>query len=104
MALPENHTAAPGVPIVITLTGELDLADRAELWDRVDYAISLKPPGITLDLAAVTFMDSTALGAFVHARNRCDANGIALTLRSPNDQVRRLLEVSGTLVIFKIEL
>jgi anti-anti-sigma regulatory factor len=39
---------------VISSTGEFDVAERAELWDRVDYSISTRPTGVVIDLAAVT--------------------------------------------------
>jgi anti-sigma B factor antagonist len=88
---------------VITLTREIDIADRAELWDRVDYGISTRPARVVIDLAGVTFMGSTALGALIHAKHQCTAKGIHLALRAPSRQVRRLLDITGTTEVFAIE-
>jgi len=50
---------------------------------------------VTVDLAAVTFVDSSTIGVFVGAHKRLSADGGALRLRSPQGLPRRALEVVG---------
>ena len=54
-----------------------------------------------LDLAEVTFVDSTVLGALVEARSKL--GGDAFALAAPGLEVRRALEVSGLDRHFTIE-
>ena len=50
---------------------------------------------VTVDLADVTFVDSSAIGVFVGAHKRLTADGGALQLRNPQDMPRRALEIVG---------
>ena len=48
-----------------------------------------------LDLAAVTFIDSSAIGVLVGAHKRLSTDGGTLLLRNPQDMPRRALEIVG---------
>lgn len=48
-----------------------------------------------LDLAAVTFIDSTGLSALMDARAESDRNGWAFSVQHPSDAVRRVVELAG---------
>lgn len=50
-----------------------------------------------VDLAAVTFIDSTVISALVTAHHAATAAGGALTLLNPGGQVQRVLTVTGIL-------
>jgi anti-anti-sigma factor len=76
---------------VVTVTGELDLAVTDELRDVLSPLSGV----VTVDLAAVTFVDSSTIGVFVAAHNRLSADGGGLRLRGPQDLPRRALEVVG---------
>ena len=79
---------------VIRLAGELDLhnADvvRAALFGAADG----KPQRLVVDLGAVRFVDSTALGVLIEARTKLE-NRRAFLLAAPGLETRRALEVSG---------
>ena len=60
---------------------------------------------ITLDFSDVTFMDSTAIGLLVAARNRSEAedgNG-AIVLRNVQPMQRQVLSVTGVDDLFEFE-
>jgi anti-sigma B factor antagonist len=78
---------------VLSLAGELDLADAPALRDALRGAVERSPRRLVVDLAEVTFVDSTVLGALVEARSRI--GGEAFALAAPGLDVRRALEVSG---------
>jgi anti-sigma B factor antagonist len=78
---------------VLSLAGELDLADAPALREALRGAVERSPRRLVVDLAEVTFVDSTVLGALVEARSRI--GGEAFALAAPGLEVRRALEVSG---------
>jgi anti-anti-sigma factor len=85
--------AERGDVLVLSLAGELDLADAPALRDALRGAVERSPRRLVVDLAEVTFVDSTVLGALVEARARI--GGEAFALAAPGLEVRRALEVSG---------
>jgi anti-anti-sigma factor len=50
---------------------------------------------VTVDVAAVTFLDATGIAVLAGQRNRLREQGGGLMLRSPHGIVRRALEVTG---------
>ena len=76
---------------VVCATGELDMAVKDELRAVLSSLVGV----VTVDLAAVTFVDSSTIGVFVGAHKRLSADGGALRLRSPQGLPRRALEVVG---------
>ena len=87
-----QFSVGDGVPgPVVTATGELDMAVKDELREVLSPLTGV----VTIDLAAVTFIDSSTIGVFVGAHKRLSADGGALRLRSPQDLPRRALEVVG---------
>jgi anti-sigma B factor antagonist len=74
--------------------GELDIATAPEL---VDLLARLRHHGhaVTLDLAEVTFMDSTGLTLLMDAQTQSQQNGWAFAVRRPSQAVRRVFELAG---------
>jgi anti-sigma B factor antagonist len=58
---------------------------------------------LLLDLAALSFMDSTGVSVLVQAKQSADANGWLIAVRAPTGQVRRLLELVGLLGRLEVE-
>jgi anti-anti-sigma factor len=50
---------------------------------------------VVLDLAAVTFIDSTGLSALMDARCESDRNGWEFSLQHPSPAVQRVIELAG---------
>ena len=86
---------------MLSLAGELDLADAPALREALRRAVERSPKRLVVDLAEVTFVDSTILGALVEARSAL--GGDAFALAAPGFAVRRTLEVSGLDRHFTIE-
>jgi anti-anti-sigma factor len=85
---------------LITVVGELDIATCAELDDAV---ASVAPKmDITLDLAGVTFIDSTSLQTILGARTSLAAAGRRLVLANPSHIVMRVLTLTGLLRSFEL--
>ena len=85
----EAHDGA----VVLFLAGELDLYNADELRAALDQAIARGPSRVVVDLSAVDFVDSTALGVLIEARGRLGPDGFRLS--APQLDTRRVLQVSG---------
>lgn len=80
--------------VVVALAGELDLYNAHVVRDALIAACDEGPERVVVDLADVTFIDSTALGVLVEARSRMQ-NRRAFLLAAPGPETKRALEVSG---------
>jgi anti-anti-sigma factor len=52
---------------------------------------------VIVDIANVTFCDSTGIGALVRAQAEAAEHGTVMQIANPNPAVRRVLEVTGVL-------
>jgi anti-sigma B factor antagonist len=82
--------------VCLEVAGELDQATAPDLGRALDGAIGNGDAGILVDLTNCEFIDSTGLGLLVDARERTiSTDGRLFAICCPNDQVRRLLEITG---------
>jgi anti-sigma B factor antagonist len=79
---------------VVRLAGELDLYNAGDVRETLLSVYGDDPARLVVDLAAVSFIDSTALGVLVEARSRSPEKR-AFMLAAPGLEVRRALELSG---------
>jgi anti-anti-sigma factor len=77
----------------IEVEGELDMATAPELEDMLRRQIGAGNR-VVLDLAAVTFIDSTGLHTIVSALNGSGEDGLSVSPTLPH-QVQRVLEITG---------
>lgn len=83
--------------LCVRVSGELDLATTAELEESLTQAISMSH-GVVLDLAGLSFMDSTGLAAIISALAQASAAGVSLEIAEPlPPQPQRLLELTGVI-------
>ncbi len=83
---------------VVTLHGDIDLANAGEVVTAATEAINTCPTDSTriiVDLAAVTFIDSTGIGALVDVRNAGRERGIPTLLHNVPRGVERVITISG---------
>lgn len=78
----------------LVLTGEIDAHTAPDLAAHLDPL-----PGaagdVTLDVAAIEFIDSSGLRLIVEAHQRASESDRRLVLHRPSSAVVRLLEISG---------
>lgn len=85
---------------LLEVHGELDLSTALQLEGPLDQATESADATVLIDLADCQFIDSTGIALIVRAWQRIDAsagNGGkgGLVLCCQNEQVRRVLEVTG---------
>jgi anti-anti-sigma factor len=89
---------------VLVVGGELDPHTAVELGEALDRLLEQDDlERVVLDVAAVGFIDSSGLRAILSANDALDTRGARLTLRSPSDAVRRLLEITDLLSHLDVE-
>ena len=74
---------------VVVMSGEFGLDNVHELRRHLE-SFDAQHPAV-IDMAGVTFMDSSVLGLLVMTNRR----GIAITIRNPSPFAARALSVSG---------
>jgi anti-anti-sigma factor len=81
----------------ISVQGELDLSTAPELEAPLEQALESGKGSVLIDLSRCEFIDSTGIALIVRAWQRLQGgeNGRALVICSQNDQVRRVLEITG---------
>jgi anti-anti-sigma factor len=81
----------------IAVHGELDLSTAPVLEGPLKEVLDSGEGSLLIDLSRCEFIDSTGIALIVRAWQRLDSgeNGRSLVLCSQNDQVRRVLEITG---------
>jgi anti-sigma B factor antagonist len=91
---PQVETFSGG--LVLTLAGELDAYDAPSLRTAFADAVAAAAGAtVVLDLTAVTFLDSTALGAVVGLLRRIRESDGELRVVLPETEARRIFELTS---------
>jgi anti-anti-sigma factor len=85
---------------VVTLEGELDAASSNELAQVLHGALGSQPQRLVVDLAGVTFMDSSGLRSLLQGAERAANQDTQLVVERASGIVRRVLEVTGCDEVF----
>ena len=88
-------------PWLLHLTGELDIASAATLARALEGPVE-HGGVIGLDVAELTFMDSTGIKALVHASRLLGERG-RVVLFQPTCAVRRVIELCGLHELFELK-
>lgn len=86
--------------VTITVTGEIDSSNCTELQDELLRAAGGDDSRCTVDLAGVSFMDSSGLRALLLGHRALSDAGKAFVVTGVSDNVHRLLEITGLLERF----
>jgi anti-sigma B factor antagonist len=80
---------------VVTIEGELDIATVPGLRDELSRIDHEGGREIVIDLLAVPFVESVALGLLVETSKRMHARGGVLTIVCDDRRIARILEITG---------
>ena len=87
---------------VVKITGELDMATADTLRSHLYELLNDGAPDLVVDLAELSFIDSTGLAALVHSFKLAVSRGTSMALLSPAAQAMRVFEASGLLSVLPI--
>jgi anti-sigma B factor antagonist len=81
--------------LVLTVTGDLDIATAPALRDHLTAAIEAGRHQLVVDLSAISFLDSVALATIVHAKQRLPEGGRLAVAVHPSSYVMLVFESVG---------
>ena len=79
----------------VVLSGELDIGSAPEVEQVLQQVEADGAPDLTIDLRALTFMDSTGLRMLVAADKRARDEGRSLRIIRGPAPVQRILDLTG---------
>lgn len=80
---------------ILEVGGELDLSTVHVFLDAIDDVMDAGPATVVLDLAKLTFIDSSGVGAYVTAFRRAKAQGTRLRIGDRSPLIDRVLQIAG---------
>mgnify|MGYP003117098862 CR=1 FL=1 len=83
---------------VIQVTGEIDAATAGQLSD----AIGEREGDVVIDVAGVSFIDSSGIRALIASQQAVEARPATLTIRNPSPAVLRLFQLSSLEEFFNL--
>jgi anti-sigma B factor antagonist len=86
--------------VALKLRGDLDLSSAPALLRKCQQLLCLPIESLTLNLGALTFIDSTGVSALVETRGAARDRGITLRLRDVPDHAYKMLSLTGVLPLF----
>jgi anti-sigma B factor antagonist len=83
--------------LTVRLSGELDLAARPVVTERVTGALvkNADIERVAVVLGGVRFCDSSGVGALLDIRRAADRSGATVALSAPSAGVARVLDIAG---------
>lgn len=98
-----THVQHDGLRADLRLTGELDLATAAALGRAIDERLAAGQTRLLVDLAGLTFCDSSGIAVFVRGDNDCAAAGGWLRLTGAAGRVARVLRMTGLAEVLRYD-
>ena len=87
---------------VLDVVGEIDIYTTPQFKEAVTAAISENKPAIIINMAQVTYMDSSGFGTLLSATKRLKPIDGALYLTGCNDAIQRMLQITRLNTIFGV--
>lgn len=92
-----------GQVAVVRLQGELDMATAPLLDDTLTSVLGDGAVEVVVDLASLTFLDSTGISVLLGAGQRAGEVGTRFRVQAPNRPVRKALHLTGVEEILGLE-
>lgn len=87
---------------VLDVRGDVDLSSSPKLRDAILEAVGPRSPSLAVNLAGVTYMDSSGLATLVEAFQTTRTHGGHLVLFGLTDRIRRIFELAHLDHVFRI--
>ena len=96
-------TTVAGNTGTLNMSGRFDFNVQRDFKEAYDPLLKNSAVGnIDINLSAVTYLDSSALGMLLMLRERATAAGKTLKLSRPNASVSQILEIANFSKLFTI--
>jgi anti-sigma B factor antagonist len=100
--MPFHATREASGVTVITVEGQLIVANRQELKEMIGTALEAGDRKFVLDFGPTSYIDSSGLGALVSISKKVRETGGELRLAALNDDLRSLFELTKLDTLFSI--
>ena len=87
---------------VLDVVGEIDIYTTPQFKEAVSEALSNSEPSIIINMAQVTYMDSSGFGTLLSATKRLRPLDGALYLIACNEAILRMLQITRLNTIFGV--
>jgi anti-anti-sigma factor len=87
----------------VTVTGDLDLAERATFPELTARVSGLRRQLVVIDLCAVDFMDSTGAAFLISLADLTRRRGGVAVLRGASERVLFVLRICGAMDSFRVD-
>ena len=94
------HVRVDDGTMIVTLAGEFDAAEVDRFQASIDAALSTSNGTVVVDVADLSFIDSSALCALLRTREVLETQRRTLQLRDVSPIVARLVELVGVTELF----
>ena len=91
-----------GSSVVVSVTGEVDIATTDQLSRALGAALRRRPQGLICDLSGVGFLGAAGLTALLVARRRAIAGHSWFDLVCPQPLPRRVVALTGLDSVFSL--
>jgi anti-sigma B factor antagonist len=88
---------------IVAVQGELDLATAPELLRELQGTLVLPLKGVSVDLSALTFLDSSGIHTLLVAKANAEERGIEFTVTAVSRPGRYVLDIAGLTAHFGID-
>jgi len=102
MNLKVNSRSINEKAALIDLEGEVDVYTAPQLKQQIIGLLDSGVRHVTVNLSAVDYLDSTALGVLIGGLKRLRERDGTLDLICPNPRIKRIFEITGLDKIFDI--
>ena len=89
--------------VLVVLTGEIDILSSADLASRLAVVASEPAVSVVVDLAGITFIDSSGIHALVNAVRTAERNGGSAVLAAPAPGPGRVFEITRLADVVPVE-
>ena len=95
------RTEDPDIAI-LSLTGEVDVANAAQVRDAALKLIADGAKCLMVDLSGTEYMDSTGLGTLVGLHKRLRESGGQVVIAGAQPRVKRIFDITGLTQVFRM--
>ena len=87
---------------VVSLQGHFDISMADTVNEKMDNVLKTNPMKVVFDLEGLTFISSVGLRILLYLAKKMASNGGIVALCSVNDNIQKVLEISGITKVLPI--
>ena len=79
----------------INISGEIDISNADQFRDELNDAYDQTSADLKINLAALSYIDSTGLGVIIGIYGKIKDDNCSITLIEPRDNIKKLLRITN---------